>query len=318
MLREFFLYLSQAAWAQRAVTGLWLGRKMAQRFVAGSTIEEAISVLRGLNQGGMFATLDFLGESVKTAEEAGRARDEYLLALRHVEDSAVQANVSIKLTQFGLDIDPRLCTENVLQVVERARQSGTFVRIDMEGTPHTDRTLAVVDELRRSSDWVGVVLQAYLYRSEQDLVRLTSEGTRIRLCKGAYQEPPDKAFPKKADVDANYVKLAQLLLQRSAQPGSPGAERDGRVPPLAALATHDEKMIAAAQAFAQAQGIDRRHFEFQMLFGIRRDLQESLVQAGYPVRIYVPYGTHWYPYFMRRLAERPANVWFLLSNLLRR
>lgn len=318
MLREFFLYLSQAAWAQRAVTGLSLGRKMAGRFVAGSTIEEAIAVLRGLNQKGMHATLDFLGESVKTAEEAQRARDEYLLALRHIEDSTVKANVSLKLTQFGLDIDQRLCAENVLQVVEQARRSGTFVRIDMEGTPHTDRTLAVVDELRRSSDWVGVVLQAYLYRTEQDLLRLTAAGTRIRLCKGAYQEPPDKAFPKKADVDRNYVQLAKLLLGRSAQPGSPGAERDGRIPPLAALATHDEKMIAAAQSFASEQGIDKRHFEFQMLFGIRRDLQESLVQQGYPVRIYVPYGTHWYPYFMRRLAERPANVWFLLSNLLRR
>ncbi len=318
MLREFFLYLSQAAWAQRAVTGLSLGRKMAQRFVAGSTIEEAIAVLRGLNQKRMYATLDFLGESVKTAEEAQRARDEYRLALRHIADSAVQANVSLKLTQFGLDIDQRLCSENVLAVVEAARQAGTFVRIDMEGTPHTDRTLAVLEELRRSSDWVGVVLQAYLYRSEEDLLRLTAAGTRIRLCKGAYQEPADKAFPKKADVDRNYVKLAQLLLQRSAQPGSPGAEAGGRVPPLAALATHDEKMIAAVQSFAREQGIDHSRFEFQMLYGIRRDLQEALVQQGYPVRIYVPYGTHWYPYFMRRLAERPANVWFLLSNLLRR
>lgn len=318
MLREFFLYLSQAAWAQRAVTGLSLGRKMAQRFVAGSTIEEAITVLRGLNGRGMYATLDFLGESVKTAEEAQRARDEYLLALRHIEGSAVQANVSLKLTQFGLDIDQHLCAENVLQVVEQARRSGTFVRIDMEGTPHTDRTLAVVDELRRNNDWVGVVLQAYLYRTEQDLLRLTSAGTRIRLCKGAYQEPADKAFPKKADVDRNYVKLAQLLLTRSAQPDSPGAAAQGRVPPLAALATHDEKMIAAAQDFAREQGIDKSRFEFQMLFGIRRDLQDALVEQGYPVRIYVPYGTHWYPYFMRRLAERPANVWFLLSNLLRR
>lgn len=318
MLRAFFLYLSQASWAQTAITHMPLGRRMAARFVAGSTIEETIPVLQTLNQQGMNATLDFLGESVATAEEARRASDEYLRALTHIADHKVRANVSLKLTQFGLDIDHALCVENVLRVVEKARSCGTFVRIDMEGTPHTDRTLAVVDELRRSSDWVGAVLQAYLYRTEADLLRLSSAGTRIRLCKGAYQEPADKAFPLKTDVDANYIKLAGLLLDATCRPDSPKAAADGRVPPLAALATHDPAMIDAVKSQAAAKGLAKDALEFQMLFGIRRDLQAALVAEGYPVRIYVPYGTHWYPYFMRRLAERPANVWFLLSNLFRR
>ncbi len=318
MLREFFLFLSRASWAQAAITHFPLSRRMARRFVAGSTVEETLPTLKTLNQQGMHATLDFLGESVATADEARKASDEYLRALVQIAEHGVRANVSLKLTQFGLDIDHALCVENVLRVVEKARACGTFVRIDMEGTPHTDRTLAVVDALRQSHDWVGTVLQAYLYRTEADLKRLAGAGTRIRLCKGAYQEPADKAFPKKADVDDSYVRLAGLLLDATAQPSAPRAEGDGRVPPLAAFATHDEAMIRAVKSLAEARGLPKDHLEFQMLFGIRRDLQESLVQQGYPVRIYVPYGTHWYPYFMRRLAERPANVWFLLSNLFRR
>ncbi len=318
MLREFFLFLSRAPFAQGAITAFPLSRRMARRFVAGSTIDETIPVLKTLNQQGMLATLDFLGESVATPEEARRASDEYLRALQHIADSDVRANVSLKLTQFGLDIDHALCVDNVLRVVEKARAQGTFVRIDMEGTPHTDRTLAVVDELRRSHDWVGTVLQAYLFRTEADLQRLAAAGTRIRLCKGAYQEPADKAFPLKADVDRSYVHLAGLLLDAMTRPDCPRAENAGRIPPLAAFATHDEAMITAVQRQAEARGLPKDRVEFQMLFGIRRDLQESLVQQGYPVRIYVPYGTHWYPYFMRRLAERPANVWFLLSNLFRR
>lgn len=318
MLRALFLLLSRAHWAQSAITAFPLSRRMARRFVAGSTIEETIPVLQALNQQGMFATLDFLGESVATADEARRASDEYLRALRHIAEAGVRANVSLKLTQFGLDIDTSLCVDNVLRVVEQAQADGTFVRIDMEGTPHTDRTLAVVDTLRRSHPWVGIVLQAYLYRTEADLKRLVAAGTRIRLCKGAYQEPPDLAFPQKADVDRSYVHLAGLLLDATAHADSPQAERDGRIPPLAALATHDEAMIEAVKAQIEQRGLPKRSIEFQMLFGIRRDLQEALVQQGYPVRIYVPYGTHWYPYFMRRLAERPANVWFLLSNLARR
>ena len=314
MLREFFLILSRAHWAQGLITHMPLSRRMASRFVAGSTAAEAIEVLRTLNAAGMNATLDFLGESVSTQDEARAATDEYVHALSLIAESGVRANVSLKLTQFGLDLDTQICIDNVRRVVAEAQRCGTFVRVDMEGTPHTDRTLAVVDALRQEHDWVGTVLQAYLYRTEADLLRLADAGTRIRLCKGAYQEPADKAFPQKSDVDANYVKLAKLLLDRA---GRAAAAGDGRVPPLAALATHDEQMIAAVKGYANEQGIPKSAFEFQMLFGIRRDLQQALVADGYAVRIYVPYGTHWYPYFMRRLAERPANVWFLLSNLFR-
>lgn len=284
---------------------------MAQRFVSGETISAAVAAVRALNAKGLYATLDFLGESVTSEVEARNAADEYLRALDAIAASGVRSNVSLKLTQFGLDLDYDFCLQNVRRVVACARSHGNFVRVDMEGTPHTDRTLAIVRELHREFDNIGAVIQAYLYRSEADVVALADAGIRIRLCKGAYQEPPDKAYPNKADVDANYIKLTQLLLDRSA---NAGRSDDGRTPPLAALATHDEKMIAAAKAYAEAHDIPRGHFEFQMLYGVRRELQERLAAEGYAVRVYVPYGTHWYPYFMRRLAERPANVWFFLKS----
>jgi proline dehydrogenase len=315
MLREFFLMLSRAGWAQRAITRMPVAREMAARFVAGETVAEAITIVRGLNDRGLNVTLDFLGESVSQAAEAVRASDEYVCMLEQIAASGARANVSLKLTQFGLDIDPALCLGNVRRVAEAARAAGSFVRVDMEGTPHTDRTLAIVNELRREFENVGTVLQAYLYRTEADLIALADLGTRIRLCKGAYQEPADKAFPNKADVDANFVKLTRLLLDRA---GNARADGGGRVPPLAALATHDQAMIAAAQSYASEKGIPREQFEIQMLYGVRRELQEQLAKEGYAVRVYVPYGTHWYPYYMRRLAERPANVWFFISNYFRR
>jgi proline dehydrogenase len=315
MLQKLFLALSNARWAQAAITRMPISRQMARRFVAGETIEQAIAAVGFLHTRGLTATLDFLGESIATTTEAQRAADEYLLALDRIADSRARANVSLKLTQFGLELDQASCTSNVRRVVERAMQSGNFVRVDMEGTPHTDRTLAMVRELRREFDCIGVVLQAYLYRTKTDLVALADAGTRIRLCKGAYQEPPDKAFPSKREVDENYVALAKLLLDRSA---NASAGNDGRIPPLAALATHDERMIAASTSYAAQRAIPREQFEFQMLYGVRRELQERLVKEGFAVRVYVPYGTSWYPYFMRRLAERPANVWFFLRSLLRR
>jgi proline dehydrogenase len=313
MLQKLFLALSRASWAQNLITRMPISRQMARRFVAGETIDQAIEAVGALNARGLNVTLDFLGESVAARAEAERAADEYLRALDCIAQSGVRSNVSLKLTQFGLDLDQDFCVANVARVVERARQFGTFVRVDMEGTPHTNRTLAVVRQLRREFDNVGTVLQAYLYRTEADLIALAGEGTRIRLCKGAYDEPPDKAFPAKADVDANYVALSKLLLDRAANAAASG---DGRIPPLAALATHDEAMIAAAKAHAAERDIPRDQFEFQMLYGIRRELQEQLVGDGFAVRIYVPYGTSWYPYFMRRLAERPANVWFFARSLL--
>ncbi|MCS6846173.1 MAG: proline dehydrogenase family protein [Anaerolineae bacterium] len=311
MLQHAFLALSRAGWAQELITQMPVSRQVAQRFVSGETIGAAIAAVRALNAKGLYATLDFLGESVTSEAEARSAADEYLRALDEIAAGGVRSNVSLKLTHFGLDLDYDFCLQNVRRVVACAKSHGNFVRVDMEGTPHTDRTLAIVRELHREFDNIGAVIQAYLYRSEADLIALADAGIRIRLCKGAYREPPDKAYPHKADVDANYVKLAQLLLDRSAN-----ARRsdDGRTPPLAALATHDEKMIAAAKAYAEAQKIPRDQFEFQMLYGVRRELQERLAAEGYAVRIYVPYGTHWYPYFMRRLAERPANVWFFVKS----
>lgn len=312
MLQQTFLALSRAGWAQDALTKVPISRQMARRFVAGETIANAITAVRALNAKGLNATLDFLGESVTNQDEAMRAADEYLHALDEIAASDVRSNVSLKLTQFGLDLDYNFCVRNVRRVVACAKSHGNFVRVDMEGTPHTDRTIALVRELRREFDDIGAVLQAYLYRTEADLTALADESVRIRLCKGAYQEPPDKAFPAKADVDANYVKLSKLLLDRAENARADGT---GRTPPLAALATHDEKMIAAAKAYVAERNVTRDQFEFQMLYGVRRDLQEQLAKEGYAVRVYVPYGTSWYPYFMRRLAERPANVWFFVKSL---
>lgn len=313
MLQQTFLALSRAGWAQSTITRVPISRQMARRFVAGETINDAITAIKTLNAAGIRATLDFLGESVSTKAEAEQAADQYLVSLDQISAHQLISNVSLKLTQFGLDIDQAFCTANVRRVVQRAKQLNTFVRVDMEGTPHTDRTLQVVGELHREFDNIGTVLQAALYRTEADLIALADEGIRIRLCKGAYAEPADKAFPVKADVDTNYIKLSKLLLDRSAK--SLGDAR-GCVPPLAALATHDEKMIDAAKAYAAQNNIPRAQFEFQMLHGIRRELQEQLVKESYAVRVYVPYGTHWYPYFMRRLAERPENVTFFLKGLM--
>jgi proline dehydrogenase len=315
MLRDFFLFLSHSRSAQAFITGFPLARQMASRFVAGETIGEAIRAIQGLNARGITATTDFLGESVTNREEATRAADQYLCTLDELINAGCRSHVSLKLTQLGLDLDYDFCLQNVRRVVEKARSVGSFVCVDMEGTPHTDRTIRLVNELRREFDSIGTVLQAYLYRTEKDLVGLADAGTRIRLCKGAYQEPADKAFPHKAEVDANFIKLSQLLLDRGALGPADSA---GKVPALAALATHDEKMIAAARAYAAEKRIPREHFEFQMLYGVRRELQEQLVKEGFAVRAYVPYGTHWYPYFMRRLAERPANVWFFVSNYFKR
>jgi proline dehydrogenase len=315
MLRTPFLYLSNAGWSRRLVTRFPLARRMAGRFVAGETPADAIAAIRALNRRGINATLDHLGESVTNQAEAARAADDYVRVLGEIHASGARANVSIKLTQFGLDLDEEFCARNARRVVEEARRLDNFVRIDMEDSFHTDGTLAVFRALHQEFENVGLVLQAYLFRTRADLEALLAEGARIRLCKGAYKEPPDKAFPRKADVDANYVRLAQLLLDNARK--LPPAAATGRVPPLPALATHDEKMIAAIQAHVAAKALPRQYFEFQMLYGIRRDLQQRLAADGNAVRVYVPYGTEWYPYFMRRLAERPANLWFLLSNLAR-
>jgi proline dehydrogenase len=315
MLRTPLLYLSNAVWSRRLITRFGVARRAAGRFVAGETPDDAIVAIRALNSRGVNATLDHLGESVTNEREATRAADDYVHVLGKIHANGVRSNVSVKLTQFGLDLDEDFCARNARRVVEEARRLHNFVRIDMEDSLHTDRTIAVFRKLHQEFDNVGLVVQAYLYRTQADLEALLVEDTRVRLCKGAYKEPPDKAFPRKADVDANYLRLAKLLLEHARS--LPPAAEAGRVPPLPAIATHDEKIIRAIEAHVAATRLPRQYFEFQMLYGIRRDLQQRLAADGYPVRVYVPYGTEWYPYFMRRLAERPANVWFFLSNLVK-
>jgi len=307
MFRAFFLYLSGNAWVRRWLMRLSLARRAALRFVAGEEPEDAIRVIRALNARGILATLDHLGENVTSREDARHARDDYLRILDHIAESGLRSHVSLKLTQLGLDIGDDFCAENVAQILERAAGYHTFVRIDMEGSAYTQRTLDIFYRLHQHYANVGVVIQAYLYRSEADVCHLIAEGASVRLCKGAYKEPPDIAFPKKRDVDANYLKLMHMLL-------SDEARRNGA---HLAIATHDAKIIAEAKRYTSEHGIRPDEFEFQMLYGIRRDLQDQLAAEGYTVRLYIPYGHEWYPYFMRRLAERPANVWFLLSNIIR-
>jgi proline dehydrogenase len=319
MLRSFLIYLSKAAWAQNMVTSWKFAWRTASRFVAGTQIDDAIRAIRELNARGINVTLDHLGEHTSKPEEASDATDEILTTLDEIKTADVRANVSIKLTQIGLGLDERLCAQNLERILIRARETGNFIRIDMEDTPYTDKTINLYYQMRRSGyDNVGMVLQSYLYRSEADARRLLKDKTPIRLVKGAYMESADKAFPKKADVDANYDLLAKILIDGALSAGSPKVSDDGRFPPIPALGTHDEKRIEFAKQYALKVGLPKDAIEFQMLYGIRRDLQEQLVKDGYCVRVYVPFGTHWYPYFMRRLAERPANVWFFISNFFRK
>ncbi len=308
MLRAFLLYLSQAGWAKDLIMRVGPARRSAHRFVAGDTLEDAIEVARRLNENGLGVTLDHLGESVTDEAGALRATEAYLAMLDAIESSGVRATASLKLTQLGLAIREELCVANLHRILERAQASGRHITIDMESTEYTDATLRVFRRLREDFDNVGTVIQAYLYRSEADMKALAREGAFVRLCKGAYKEPPDRAFPDKADVDANYVHLTELFLSDDAR--AAGA--------YLAIATHDERMIEAAKATIKAHDVPYDTFEFQMLYGIRSRLQEQLRDDGFKVRIYVGYGTEWYPFFMRRLAERPANVWFVLSNFFRR
>ncbi|MBV8206421.1 MAG: proline dehydrogenase family protein [Acidobacteria bacterium] len=282
-----------------------MGRRTSTRFVAGTTVADALAAARTVNQLGMAVSIDNLGENVTQASEARQSAALYHELLDDISVNRLDANVSLKLTHMGLDVDEELATELVSGLVAKAAANGNFVRVDMEGSPYTERTLGFVRALHRApgnQGRVGAVIQAYLYRSEKDAATLLGERIRIRLCKGAYNEPPEIAFPHKPDVDANYVKLMKMLLKSSIYHG---------------IATHDEKMIAATIDFARAERIPPEAFEFQMLYGIRRDLQQQLVREGWRMRVYIPFGTEWYPYLMRRLAERPANVLFIARNLLR-
>jgi proline dehydrogenase len=303
MLKSTFLYLSKSEGFKNFLTRFKSFNNVTRRFVAGEDLPDAVEAIRQLNRKNISASFDHLGESI-TSEAATRIEvDEYVRVLDSIEENKLNSNVSVKLTQLGLDIGLDVCYANTRMIVEAALRYNNFVRIDMEDSSKTEGTLEVFRRLRSEFDNVGIVVQAYLYRTESDIESLLKFGARVRLCKGAYKEPPSVAFASKSDVDANFVKLTRILLSSGIYHG---------------IATHDENMVSAAREFAEAEGISKDKFEFQMLYGIRRDLQEQLVQQGYRMRVYVPYGRYWYPYFMRRLAERPANVWFVLRNALRR
>lgn len=304
MLRRTFLYLSEQPRIFAFVRGNGLARRLASRFVAGETLDSAAAAVRELNGRGIAASLDLLGESVTTADEARASAATIVQILERIAADRLDCNVSVKLTQLGLDLDRGLCLENLRRIVERGRDLGISVRIDMESSAHTQRTLDLFerDLLRAYGDRVGIVIQSYLRRSAADIDRLIGQRARVRLCKGAYKEPAAVAFPVKADVDRSYAELIEKLLEHGHQP---------------AVATHDPALIARVRRFVEAKSIPADRFEFQMLYGIRRDLQEELRRAGFRVRVYVPFGTQWYPYLMRRLAERPANVAFILGNVVR-
>ena len=304
MIRAGLLWLSEQPRIFKFVRANGLARKFAARFVAGETVESGVAALKQLNAAGITASLDLLGEAVHNAAEARAARDTYLHTLDRIKAAGAAANISVKLTQMGLDIDAASCVDNLRTIIAAAQADGSFVRIDMEQSDYTERTLQLFRQTfhPQFGNAVGVVLQSYLRRTEQDVEQMIALGGRVRLCKGAYKEPEAVAFPGKRDVDANYVRCMERLLLRGNYP---------------AIATHDVRILEHAKAFARDKGVAPARFEFQMLYGVRRDLQLALKRQGYNVRVYVPFGTQWYPYLMRRLAERPANVAFLLGNVVR-
>lgn len=301
-MRSALIYLSEHEGLKDFASRFGLFKRLTTRFVAGETIEETVAAIRQINVDGCTASFDHLNESVTSAEETQEEVREYLRILQVIDETGIRSNVSIKLTQFGLKIDPELAYRNARRVVEDAARRGNFVRIDMEGSDVTQITIDIFKRLRAEFglNEVGIVLQSYLRRTYDDAVDILKIPARIRICKGAYNEPPEVAFPDKKDTDDNYLRVMQLLLSSGVYHG---------------IATHDPKMINATIRYAREKGIGKEAFEFQMLFGVRRDLQRQLAKDGYNMRVYVPYGKHWYPYFMRRLAERPANIWFVLKNL---
>ena len=320
MLRWFFIYLSKASWARSILTNWKFAWNVASRFVAGDKLEDGIRVIQELNKNGLDATLDHLGEDTTSEEEAAKATNDIIEILDVIQESGVCASVSIKLTQIGLKISESVCETNLQKILERALKHKNFVRIDMEDSSCVDSTLALVQKMRNQHGFknCGVVIQAYLYRSEEDVRKLVKEGVPIRLCKGAYKEPADIAFPKKADVDTNFDTLTEIILEGTMDYFNAPGREDCFHPPIPAIGTHDPARIAHAKSFGEKINFPKDAMEFQMLYGIRRDLQIAARKEGYHVRIYVPFGTEWYPYFMRRLAERPANVWFFISNFFRK
>jgi proline dehydrogenase len=304
MIRSALLYLSNQKRIFRFVRNNGLAKRFVKRFVAGETLDEALRAVEPLNRKGMTASLDLLGESVHTEREAQSAAREILTMLERINEHRLDSNVSLKLTQMGLDLSEELCVALMHDIVGRARELRTFIRLDMEGSAYTERTLRLFEDRLHPSygDHVGIVLQSYLYRTLADVERAIAIKARVRLCKGAYNEPPTVAYPEKADVDANYIRCMHKLLSEGNYPG---------------IATHDERIVNEAKRYVRANGIGPERFEFQMLYGVRRDLQERLVREGWRLRVYVPFGKEWYPYLMRRLAERPSNLAFITGSVMK-
>jgi len=302
MLRDTLLYLAQNNNLREFVISNRATRSVSRRFVAGETLDDAIQATRVLNQRGMHVSLDHLGENVSDARETKAAARDFIVSLDAIKQNSVDANISIKLTAMGLDISQELCEENVCSILKHAQQYPIFVRIDMEASAYTEQTIDITLRMHKQFEHVGTVIQSCLYRSKKDVEQLIAQGVRVRLVKGAYKEPKTVAFQNKSEVDHSYVQLMMMLLLKGNYP---------------AIATHDEAIINATCKYARDHGIGKDAFEFQMLYGIRRDLQEKLISQGYNMRIYVPYGSQWYPYLMRRMAERPANLVFVMSNAFR-
>lgn len=302
MLKDTLLYLAQNPRMRDFAIQNRVARNISRRFVAGEVLDDAVQATRVLNKRGIQVAMDLLGENVTTREEAEEATRAYIAAIELIAKAQIDANISIKLTSLGLDLGQEICRANLNSILESGQEHNVFICIDMEASTYTEQTVSTVKEVRQNFEQVGTVIQSCLHRSRVDIEQLVDQGIRVRLVKGAYKEPESVAYQEKADVDKNYLQLMEILLAR------------GRFP---AIATHDEEMINAACRFVRDHGINPTSFEFQMLYGIRRDLQEKMVRKGYNVRIYVPYGSHWYPYLMRRMAERPANLLFVVTNGLR-
>lgn len=319
LMRSLLIALSKAGWAKRLVTRWSVAWRVASRFIAGEALDDALRVIGELNSRGMIATLDHLGENTTSEADAHQAVLDIFSALEAIERANLRSNVSVKLTQLGLNLDPQLAYRNLIQILDAARLSKNFIRIDMEDSSLTQITLDLVHRARTAGYTnVGTVIQSYLYRSDEDTRRLAKSLIPVRMVKGAYLEPPELAYPKKEQVNASFNRLIDLLIQAQTGLEAPPCDVDGRFPPMPAVASHDPLIIKAARESGERAGLAHNCLEFQLLYGIRSDLQKELIVNGYPVRVYVPYGTHWYPYFMRRLAERPANVWFFVSNFFRR
>jgi proline dehydrogenase len=318
LIKAILIYLSQASWARKIITSWAFSRRAASRFISGDTLEEAISTTNALNQNGLYVTLDHLGEHVSDNNSARESAEAYFPLLDRIDLSGSMAGISLKLTQLGLLLDYDVCLQHLSEILEHAREKNNFVRVDIEDSPVIDRTMSIYSDLREMGfDNVGMAIQSYLYRSEEDTNALLNVGCRIRLVKGAYKEPPEIAYSRKADVDKNFDNLARIMIDHALISGAEPVSENGKFPPVVAIATHDEGRIRFAIDYASQVGFPNSALEFQMLFGIRTGLQSELALQGYPVRVYVPYGTEWYPYYVRRLAERPANLWFFISNLFR-